>query len=204
MPLAFCTNQKLLRETKTCNLRVHSKTVNYIARINIQSDPTATLNILHKITMKSSTLNSSSGPYLCIPKPPMLAVGGRLVVTPSYEALKLSIDYFFRVKHSNHVLVSTAFQEQADLDLSWFSNTSKILDKFRCSSHNPKAKVSTSTADLMREEFVSLWKLTKASSPKLNFSSINKTHKSLLEKNQNDVDRLPRNSFYKTELLSPN
>ena len=31
--------------------------------------------------------------------------------------------------------------------------------------------------------------------------SINKTHKSLLEKNQNDVDRLPRNSFYKTRLL---
>ena len=43
--------------------------------------PQLLLNILHKITMKSSTLNSSSGPYLCIPKPPMLAVGGRLVVT---------------------------------------------------------------------------------------------------------------------------
>ena len=86
-----------------------------------------------------------------------------------YEALKLSIDYFFRVKHSNHVLVSAAFHEQADLDLPWFSNTSKILDKFSCSNHNPKAKVSTSTAHMMREEFVSMWKLAKASSPKLNF-----------------------------------
>ena len=80
---------------------------------------------------------------------------------PSFEALKLSIDYFFRVKHSNHVLVSAAFHEQADLDLPWFSNTSKILDKFSCSNHNPKAKVSTSTAHMMREEFVSMWKLAK-------------------------------------------
>ena len=53
--------------------------------------------------------------------------------------------------------------------MPWFSNTSKILGKFRCSSRNPKAKVSTSTAHLMREEFVSMWKLAKASSSKLNF-----------------------------------
>ena len=38
----------------------------------------------------------------------------------------------------------------------------------KSSSHNPKAKVSTSTAHLM-EEFVSMWKLAKASSPKLNY-----------------------------------
>ena len=42
--------------------------------------PQLLLNILHKTTMKSSTSNSSSGPYLCIPKPPTLAVGGRLVI----------------------------------------------------------------------------------------------------------------------------
>ena len=67
------------------------------------------------------------------------------------------------------MLVSAAFKEQADLDLPWYSNTSKILQKFRSSNQNPKIKLSTSTAHVMREEFVSLWKQAKASSPKLDF-----------------------------------
>ena len=151
-------------------LTPHSKTVNYIARINDQSDPTATLKYLAQDHYEKFHLKFLKWTLSVHSKASNVGCWGETGRHPLiYEALKLSIDYFFRVKHSNHVLVSAAFQEQADLDLPWFSNTSKILDKFRCSSHNPKAKVSTSTAHLMREEFVSLWKLTKASSPKLNF-----------------------------------
>ena len=44
----------------------------------------------------------------------MLAVGARLIVNP----------YFFRVKHSDHEVVTAALDGQADLDFPWISNTS--------------------------------------------------------------------------------
>ena len=151
-------------------LTPHSKTVNYIARINDQSDPTASLKYLAQDHYEKFHLKFLKWALSVHSKASNVGCWGETGRHPLiYEALKLSIDYFFRVKHSNHVLVSAAFHEQADLDLPWFSNTSKILDKFSCSNHNPKAKVSTSTAHMMREEFVSMWKLAKASSPKLNF-----------------------------------
>ena len=151
-------------------LTPHSKTVNYIARINDQSDPTASLKYLAQDHYEKFHLKFLKWALSVHSKASNVGCWGETGRHPLiYEALKLSIDYFFRVKHSNHVLVSAAFHEQADLDLPWFSNTSKILDKFSCSNHNPKAKVSTSTAHMMREEFVSMRKLAKASSPKLNF-----------------------------------
>ena len=40
------------------------------------------------------------------------------------------MDFFTRAKDSDNVLVSAAFQEQANLDLPWYSNLSKLINKY--------------------------------------------------------------------------
>ena len=87
-----------------------------------------------------------------------------------YEACKLAIDYFSRVESSENDLIAAAYFEQVSLELPWYKNISKLLNKYGSTiGHNPKAKLSTQITHSMREEFVEVWKRGKASSPKLDF-----------------------------------
>ena len=92
------------------------------------------------------------------------------------EVCKLSLDYFTRAKNSENSLVSAAFREQAELDLPWYTNLSKLINEYHDPTNsNTKAKQSTLTAHLMKEEFVDNWKQAKSDSPKLEFYNKIKT-----------------------------
>ena len=48
-----------------------------------------------------------------------------------YEACKLAIDFYTRVENSDNPLISAAFHEQVTPDLDWFSDISKLVEKYK-------------------------------------------------------------------------
>ena len=93
-----------------------------------------------------------------------------------YEATKLSIDYFEHVQshhdQSDGSLLAAAFYVQKELGLDWYSNISKVVDKFKNNNQQlltRKTRLSTRVSECMRENFVESWGLAKSLSPKLEF-----------------------------------
>ena len=89
-----------------------------------------------------------------------------------FEATKLAIDYFEHVQDcfemSDNNLLAAAFSEQKELDLPWYANLSKLINKHSYSKTS-KSRCSTSTAESIRQEFVKHWSSSKSLSPKLEF-----------------------------------
>ena len=86
----------------------------------------------------------------------------------------MAIDYYSRVENSDNELLSAAFHEQVSLELPWYKNISKLLDKHKLfvDNCNPNTKLSTHITHKMREEFIEIWKAAKASSSKLEFYNL--------------------------------
>ena len=152
-------------------LAPHSKTIKYLIKLTDQSDPAHALKYLaqdhyEKFHMKflkySLSVHSKASNIGC------WGETGRHPLI--YEACKLAIDYYTRVENSDNPLISAAFHEQVTLDLDWFSNISKLVEKYKSTSHiNSNARPSTLIAHHMRGEFVEKWKSAKIASPKLEF-----------------------------------
>jgi hypothetical protein len=52
-------------------------------------------------------------------------------------------------------MTAAAYFEQVTLELPWYKNISKLLNKYDSTiGHNPQAKLSTQITHSMREEFV--------------------------------------------------
>ena len=152
-------------------LAPHSKIIKYLIKLTDQSDPAHALKYLaqdhyEKFHMKflkySLSVHSKASNIGC------WGETGRHPLI--YEACKLAIDYYTRVENSDNPLISAAFHEQVTLDLDWFSNISKIVEKYKGTTHlNTNARPSTLIAHHMRGEFVEKWKSAKIASPKLEF-----------------------------------
>ena len=90
---------------------------------------------------------------------------GRLPI--AIDAIKLSIDYFGRVKElSNDSLVYKAFCEQRDLELDWYKSNNTLINNF---SEGTSQRQSINIYKNIRERFIAAWTLAKQTSPKLNF-----------------------------------
>ena len=152
-------------------LAPHSKTIKYLIKLTDQSDPAHALKYLaqdhyEKFHMKflkySLSVHSKASNIGC------WGETGRHPLI--YEACKLAIDYYTRVENSDNPLISAAFHEQVTLDLDWFSNISKLVKKYKGTTHiNSNARPSTLITHHMRGEFVEKWKSAKIASPKLEF-----------------------------------
>ncbi len=154
----------------------HSNTMNYLFKINDESNPQNILKYIahdhyEKFHLKfikwSLSVHSKSSNVGC------WGDSGRYPLF--YEACKLAIDYYSRVEHSDNALLAAAFHEQVSLELTWYKNISQLLSKYNSpttTSYNPKAKISTQITHYMREEFVETWKTVKASSAKLEFYNL--------------------------------
>ena len=83
------------------------------------------------------------------------------------HAIKMSIDYFVRVKHcETNSLLHAAFVEQQKLKLDWYCNTSSIIELLGSGpSKHPSINARINTQALFREKWVD----AKNSSPKLDF-----------------------------------
>ena len=169
----------------------HSNTMNYISRLNDQSNPENTLKYIARDHYEKFHLKYIKWSLSVHSKTSNIGCWGETGRHPLfYEACKLAIDYYTRVENSDNVLLAATFHEQATLGLPWHSNISKILEKYNKSPNaNPKAKLSSQIVSHMREEFVKNWKLAKESSPKLEFYS--KIKNSFEPENYLSVIKLP-------------
>ena len=155
----------------------HSKTIKYISNLNDESDPTLALKYIAQDHYEKFHLKFIKWSLSVHSKSSNIGCWGETGRAPLiYEVCKLSLDYFTRAKNSENSLVSAAFREQAELDLPWYANLSKLINKYHDPTNsNTKAKQSTLTAHLMKEEFVDNWKQAKSDSPKLEFYNKIKT-----------------------------
>ena len=86
------------------------------------------------------------------------------------NALKLSVDYFQRVKNSaENTLLKNAFDEQELLGLNWFTSMNHIIDKFGTRKFR---QTSINVAENMKIKFVQFWHRSKNESPKLDFYNL--------------------------------
>ena len=84
-----------------------------------------------------------------------------------FNAIKLAIDYFERVALSSpDTLIRKSFEEQRNLNLEWYTNTSAIIDKFG-TGRSPLA--STNAMYNMHHQFVNDWQNGLTKSTKLDF-----------------------------------
>ena len=151
----------------------HSKTMGYLSKLDHRNSPVNFLKYIAQDHYEKFHLKFIKWSLSVHSKASNIGTWGESGRHPLfYEACKLAIDYFSRVKNSDHALLSAAFQEQATLELPWYQNISKILEKYKCGIKNPKAKLSTQISQKMREEFVEIWQSAKASSPKLEFYNL--------------------------------
>ena len=97
-----------------------------------------------------------------------------------FEASKLVIDYFERVKEcSNNAdgsLLAAAYEEQRNLNLDWYSNTLRLMTRFGSSSRvsngtSRPTRPSIIISQNIRSTFVEHWKNDILNSPKLEFYS---------------------------------
>ena len=149
----------------------HSKTIKYISNLSCESDPTLALKYIANDHYEKFHLKFIKWSLSVHSKSSNIGCWGETGRAPLiYEVCKLSMDFFTRAKDSDNVLVSAAFQEQANLDLPWYSNLSKLINKYQFQANlRANAKQSTLITHLMKEEFVDNWKQAKADSPKLEF-----------------------------------
>ena len=86
------------------------------------------------------------------------------------NALKLSVDYFQRVKNSaENTLLKNAFDEQELLGLDWFTSMNNLTDKFGTGKFK---QTSINVAENMKIKFVQFWHRSKYESPKLDFYNL--------------------------------
>ena len=86
------------------------------------------------------------------------------------DAMKMSVDYFIRVKNSEpSSLLHAAFLEQEKLKLEWYSNTQSFIDIYAC---GPYKHPSVNSRNVTQTLFKDKWKDAKAHSPKLEFYNI--------------------------------
>ena len=71
-------------------------------------------------------------------------------------------------------MLHTSFAVQKELNLDWYSNISKLTNRFG-KAERLRIRLSTSMADNIRKEFVKHWKASKEQSPKLEFYNLIKT-----------------------------
>ncbi|KAL5264769.1 hypothetical protein ACHWQZ_G005741 [Mnemiopsis leidyi] len=149
----------------------HSKTIKYISNLSCESDPTLALKYIANDHYEKFHLKFIKWSLSVHSKSSNIGCWGETGRAPLiYEVCKLSMDFFTRAKDSDNVLVSAAFQEQANLDLPWYSNLSKLINKYQFQANlRANVKQSTLITHLMKEEFVDNWKQAKADSPKLEF-----------------------------------
>ena len=83
------------------------------------------------------------------------------------ESMKLSIDYFKRVKNSNpETLIHKAFLEQEALNLKWYSNMQQITTTFG-EGESPKASINCQKN--VKKLFLNKWKEAIQISTKMDF-----------------------------------
>ena len=83
------------------------------------------------------------------------------------DAMKMSIDYFIRVANcEKNSLLYAAFLEQKTLNLTWYSNTNALINKF---GTGPSKRTSVNTRINTQSLFCEKWKDAISSSPKLDF-----------------------------------
>ena len=162
-------------------LSPHSKTMKYLANINNESQPTRIMNYLAQDHYEKFHLKFLKWSLSVHRKASNLGCWGECGRYPLfYEATKLAIDYFERVKEcfeiSDNSLLAAAFSEQKNLDLPWYQNITMVINKHN-DTHNPhpRSRCSTLTTDSLRQEFVKNWSSSKNQSPKLEFYNLVKT-----------------------------
>ena len=83
------------------------------------------------------------------------------------DAMKMSIDYFVRVKNSEtNTLLHAAFTEQHRLKLEWYCNMNTFIDLY---GSGPHKSLSLNSRSNMQSIFRAKWKDAKVNSPKLDF-----------------------------------
>ena len=153
----------------------HSKTIKYLYKLTDQSDPTNALKYIAQDHYEKFHLKFIKWCLSLHSKASNIGCWGESGRYPLfYEACKLSIDFFMRIKNmhdnSENNILAAAFSEQKSLSLPWYSNLINIIQKYDQPIGNQKHKrMSVHIAQKMRDEFVNLWKLSKQSSPKLEF-----------------------------------
>ena len=95
-----------------------------------------------------------------------------------FEASKLAIDYFERVKSlkegPENTLLKATFKVQQALNLDWHNNISKLVAKYNTATIS-KTRTSTRVYQGLKKMFVRQWQASKESSPKLEFYNSVKT-----------------------------
>ena len=151
----------------------HSKTIKYISNLSDESNPASALKYIAQDHYEKFHLKFIKWSLSVHSKSSNIGCWGETGRTPLiYEVCKLAIDYYNRAENSDNILVSAAFHEQAELDLPWYTNLSKLIAKYHGmpgTRPNTSAKLSTQITHIMREEFVEIWKQAKSDSPKLEF-----------------------------------
>ena len=160
-------------------LSPHSKTMKYLCNINDQSQPVNIMKYLAQDHYEKFHLKFIKWNLSVHQKASNIGCWGECGRYPLfYEATKLALDYFEHVKHcfelSDNSLLSAAFIEQKNLDLPWYVNISKIINK-HAHTLKPRSRCSTTISEALREEFVKNWSSAKNQSPKLEFYNEIKT-----------------------------
>ena len=156
-------------------LSPHSNTINYLSRSSDQLKPENTLKYIAQDHYEKFHLKFIKWSLSVHSKASNIGCWGESGRYPLfYEACKLAIDFYSRVENSDNELLSAAFHEQVILELPWYKNMSKLLDKHKLSVDNGSrnTKLSTHITHQMREEFIEIWKAAKASSSKLEFYNL--------------------------------
>ncbi|KAL5263169.1 hypothetical protein ACHWQZ_G008544 [Mnemiopsis leidyi] len=106
----------------------HSKTIKYISNLSCESDPTLALKYIANDHYEKFHLKFIKWSLSVHSKSSNIGCWGETGRAPLiYEVCKLSMDFFTRAKDSDNVLVSAAFQEQANLDLPWSKRKDNLL-----------------------------------------------------------------------------
>ena len=152
--------------------------MNYLSKLNSQANPENALKYISQDHYEKFHLKFIKWALSVHSKSSNIGCWGESGRYPLfYEACKLAIDYYTRLKNTNNKLLSAAFKEQVALDLPWYKNLSKLLDKYKPTTEiNPKIKLSCIISNNMRIEFVDMWNSAKATSPKLEFYHLIKTN----------------------------